>query len=123
MLWLQTDTTEVKLRRSVGLKKDEYQLNRKTITCVLLPVWAKALEHQASFKKGRAPAQMQGRHWCTCPEMHATNARNAAHSEHRPGLPWQQDSVTSDCHVVDWPPHGRSLSALVDTVRHAGAWR
>ena len=30
---VQTDTAEVKLRRSVGLKKDEYQLNRKHITC------------------------------------------------------------------------------------------
>ena len=29
---VQVDGNEVKLRRSIGLKKDEYQLNRKHIT-------------------------------------------------------------------------------------------
>ena len=34
VLLVQVEGSEVKLRRSVGLKKDEYQLNRKHITWV-----------------------------------------------------------------------------------------
>lgn len=30
----QTDNKEVRLRRTIGLKRDEFSLDRKTITCV-----------------------------------------------------------------------------------------